>query len=139
MENLATTNLLLGIMAAVQVLWTLGLIAAGAMGYRMYQNAMQTIKDLEKRQIEPLVVQVNEILGTVRGVTARVSEQTERVDHALRDTIERVDETAERVRSSVRAKAGRVVGIFKGIRAGIESLLRGEPGRGPSAEAPGRV
>ena len=123
--DLSTTNLLLGILAAVSVLQALVLIGAGIMGYRMYTQVMSTVQDLETRHVVPLVARVNEIMADVKGVTERVNHQTERVDMALRGTIDRVDETAERVKSNVRDKASRVVGVVYGIRAAIERMLGG--------------
>ena len=50
----------------------------------------------------------------VKTVTARVSQQTERVDHAISGTMDRVDETAERVKGSVRDKVNQAVGVVRG-------------------------
>ena len=52
-----------------------------------------------------------------------MSQQTERVDHAITGTIDRVDETAERVRGSVRDKVNRRSAWSRGVRAVIMSLL----------------
>ena len=57
------------------------------------------------------MIRVNAILDDVKGVTAKVKEETERVDHAIHTTMDRVDDTADRVRSNVRAKTSRVVGL----------------------------
>ena len=88
--NLDTTNLLLGIMAAVSVLEALVLIGVGVMAYRLYGQAMRTVRDIEARQITPLVARVDAlmtrvdaILADVKDVTARVSDRTERVDAAI--------------------------------------------------------
>ena len=56
-------------------------------------------------------------------MTARVSQQTERVDHAISGTMERVDETAERVKHSVRDKVNQATGVVRGIRAVVASVL----------------
>jgi len=58
-------------------------------------------------------------------VSATVKQETERVDHAIRTTIDRVDDTADRMRSHVREKASRVVGLVRGARVAIETLLEG--------------
>ena len=55
-------------------------------------------------------LRVNAILDDVKDVTAKVKTETERVDHAIRTTIDRVDDTADRVRSNVRAKTSRSSG-----------------------------
>ena len=66
------------------------------------------------------------ILADVKGITARVSQQTERVDHAITGTIDRVDHTADRVRAGVYEKIYQVAGLVRGVRAVIMSLLHKE-------------
>ena len=84
---------------------------------------MQLMSDLEARQIAPLREKVDAILDDVKTVTARVSQQTERVDHAISGTMRRVDETAERVKGSVRDKVNQAVGVVRGVRADYASLF----------------
>ena len=123
--DLSTTNLLLGIMAAVSVLQGLVLIGVGVGAFLAYRRVMQLVADLETRQIAPLREKVEAILGDVKTVTARVTQQTERVDHAISGTMDRVDETADRVRHSVRDKVNQATGVVKGIRAVVASVLSG--------------
>jgi hypothetical protein len=133
MENLHTTNLFLGIMAVVSVLEALLLIGMGIGGFIVYRKVMQLVNDLEARQIAPLREKVDAILIDVKTVTARVSQQTERVDHAISGTIHRVDETADRVKGSVRDKVNQAVGVLRGIRAVITSVI----GNGSEPPVPG--
>ena len=135
MGNLDTTNMLLGIMAAVSVLEALLLIGLGVGGFMVYRRVMQLVMDLETRQIAPLREKVDSILLDVKTVTARVSEQTERVDHAISGTIHRVDETADRVKGSVRDKVNQAVGVALGIRAVIASLMGTESGQSAAPAA----
>jgi len=137
MANLDTTNMLLGIMAAVSVLEALLLIGLGVGGFMVYRRVMQLVNDLETRQIAPLRDKVDSILLDVKTVTARVSEQTERVDHAISGTIHRVDETADRVKGSVRDKVNQAVGVARGIRAVIASLMGTESGQSAAPAAGG--
>src|SRR3954466_3216128 len=123
MANLDTTNILLGIMAAVSVLEALLLIGIGVGGFMIYRRVMQLGGDLETRQIAPLREKVDAILADVKTVTARVSQQTERVDHAISGTMERVDGTAARVPAGVHDKVSQAVGVVRGVRAVIMSLL----------------
>jgi hypothetical protein len=122
--NLSTTNLLLGIMAAVSVLQGLLLSGVGVACFMVYRKVMTLVAALEERQVAPAMNRVNAILDDVKGVTAKVREETERVDQAIRSTIDRVDDTADRVRSNVRAKTSWVVGAALGLRTVIEELLR---------------
>jgi methyl-accepting chemotaxis protein len=137
--DLSTTNLLLGIMAAVSVLQGLVLIGAGVAGFLAYKRVTQLVTDLEARQVAPLREKVEAILGDVKTVTARVSQQTERVDHAIAGTMERVDETAERVRHSVMDKVGQATGMMRGVRAVIASVLANVAGGSDSAGRPSSV
>jgi hypothetical protein len=116
----------LWIMAAVSVFQALLLIGMGIGGYLMYSRVMALVNDLEARQIAPLREKVDAILADVKSVTARVSQQTERVDHAISGTIERVDDTASRVRAGVHDKVSAAVGVVRGVRAVIMSLLQKE-------------
>jgi methyl-accepting chemotaxis protein len=142
--TLGTTNVLLGIMAAVSVLQALVIIGAGVAGFLMYRRVTQLVTDLEARQVAPLRERVEAILADVKTVTSRVNQQTERVDQAINGTMDRVDETADRVRHSVRDRVNQATGVVRGIRAIVASVLRstgaGDNGKpsGP-AEAAGRV
>jgi hypothetical protein len=139
MVDLHTTNVLLGIMAAVSVLEALLVIGMGVGGFLAYRRVMQLVNDLEARQITPLREKVDAILLDVKSVTARVSQQSERVDHAISGTMERVDETAERVRSSVRDRVAQAIGVVRGIRAILVSILHHESRPKPPAPAAGRA
>ena len=121
--TLGTTNTMLGIMAAVAVLEALVLIGIAVGGFLMYRRATTLMTDLEARQIAPLRAKVDAILDDVRAVTARVSQQTERVDHAIHGTMDRVDETADRVKERVRDRVNQAVGVARGVRAVIMTLL----------------
>jgi len=124
--ELETTNLLLGIMAAVSLLEALALIAAGVAGVVLYRRVMAVVSELEARQVAPAMARVHAILDDVKRVTSTVKEETDRVDHAIRSTMERVDDTAGRVRSNVRTQTSRVVGFVRGLRVAIETMLRTE-------------
>lgn len=126
MGDLQSLSVPLWIMAVVSVLQALVLIGAGVAGYLAYSRVMTLVNDLEARQIAPLREKVDAILVDVKAVTARVSQQTERVDHAITGTIDRVDDTASRVRAGVHDKVSQAVGVVRGVRAVIMSLLQRE-------------
>jgi len=116
----------LWIMAVVSMLQALLLIGIGVGGFVVYTRVMTLVNDLEARQIEPLREKVDAILADVKSVTARVSQQTERVDTAISGTIDRVDDTAARVRAGVHDRVSQAAGIVRGIRAVIMSMLHRE-------------
>jgi hypothetical protein len=122
-SQLGTTNLFLGIMAAVSVLQALVLIGVGIAGYMAYRQVTTLMETLEDRHVAPAMGRVNAILDDVKVVSAKVKEETERVDHAIHSTIDRVDDTVDRVRWNVRAKTSRLVGALRGARLAIETIL----------------
>jgi len=121
--NLGTTNIFLGIMAAVSLLEALVIIGIGVAGYLLYRRVMELVNGLEQRQVAPAMARVNAILDDVKVVSTKVKEEAERVDQAIRTTMDRVDDTADRVRSNVRVKTSRIVGLMRGVRVALESML----------------
>src|SRR5215471_138418 len=124
--ELATTNLLLGIMAAVSVLEALVIIGGGIVGFLAYRHVMEVVSGLESRQVAPAMARLNAILDDVKAVSAKVKEETDRVDNAIHTTMDRIDNTADRVRWNVRAKTSRLVGFIRGLRVAIEGMLNSE-------------
>jgi hypothetical protein len=103
------------------------------MAWKMYSQVMQTVRELEERQVTPLVAKVNTlmikvdgILSDVNAMTSRLGQQTERVNSAISSTIDRVDETADRVKSSVAYRVQRVLGLMQGVRAAFGTLFNGQ-------------
>jgi hypothetical protein len=144
--NLGTTNLLLGIMAAVSVLEALLIVGVGIAAFAIYRRVMDLVTGLEARHLAPAMSRVNAILDDakhaseqVRRVSEQVREETERVDHAIRSTMDRVDHTAERVRSNFRAKTSWVVGAIRGMRVAIDGMLHSDSRQQPPAGAADRV
>jgi len=126
MGDLSALSVPLWVMAAVSVVQLLVLVGAAAWVYSTYSRLTTVMSDLEQRQIAPLREKVDAILVDVKAVSARVSQQTERVDHAISGTIDRVDDTAARVRAGVHDKVAQAAGVVRGIRAVIMSLLQRE-------------
>jgi len=124
--DLQSLSVPLWIMAAVSVLQALLLIGIGVAGYLAYSRVMTLVNDLEANQIAPLREKADAILADVKSITARVSQQTERVDHAISGTIERVDDTAARVRAGVHDRVSQAAGVVRGVRAVLMSLLTRE-------------
>jgi hypothetical protein len=124
--DLQSLSVPLWIMAAVSVLQALVLIGIGVAGYLAYSRVMTLVNDLEARQIAPLREKADAILADVKSITARVSQQTQRVDHAISGTIDRVDDTAARVRAGVHDRVSQAVGVVRGVRAVLMSLLHRE-------------
>jgi len=98
-------------------------IGMGIGGFIAYRRVMKLVDDVEARHIQPVVARVNGVLDNLKSVTETVKDETDRVDHAIRSTVDRVDATAQRVRTNVRVKTSRVVGFVRGVRAALEALL----------------
>jgi hypothetical protein len=139
MVDLGTTNMWLAIMAIVSILEALLILVIGIGAFMMYRRTMALVNDLESRQIAPLREKVEGILVDVKTVTARVSEQTERVNYAISRTTERVDETADKVKGSVMDKVNQAVGMVRGLRALVLSALGHDGRHEPPAPAAGRL
>jgi len=129
--HLATTNGLLGVMAAASVIEALVLIWASIGGYLVYRRVVTLLEDtrervdeLEARHVGPTLTRVNAILDDVKIVTATVRGEAERVDQAIRTTMDRVDDTADRFKANVRSKTSRVVGLVRGARVALQTLAR---------------
>jgi hypothetical protein len=137
-ETLATTNLILGIIAVCAVFEAAVIIAMAIGGYVLYQRVTSLVSEIQEKQVGPTMARVDAILDDLKGVSAKVKEETERMDQAIRTTMDRVDDTADRVRSNVRAKTSRIVGVVRGIRAAIESFVQSEERPQPPAGAYGR-
>lgn len=122
-SSLDTTNLMLGIMAAVSVLEALLLIGLGIAAWKAYRHVLDVVNGLETRHVAPAMTRVNQLLDDLKSVTSTVKEETDRVDHVIHRTMERVDDTAHRMRSGVVATTSRLVGFVRGARVAIETLL----------------
>jgi hypothetical protein len=123
MTDLSTTNIWLGVMAVVSILEALLIIGLGVATFIAYRRITSLLDDLDRRRIAPIAARVTGILDDLKGVTGAVRVEAERVDSAIRSTIDRVDDTADRVRGTVRAKASRFIGLVRGMRVALETIL----------------
>jgi hypothetical protein len=121
--NLGTTNLILGIIAAVSVLEALVLVGAGVAIFLVYRRAMAVVNTMDERYVAPAMLRVNAILDDAKIVSATVKAEANRVDNAIHSTMHRVDDTVDRVRSNVRSKTSRIVGFVRGARVVLETML----------------
>jgi hypothetical protein len=91
--DLGTTNLMLGILAAVSVLEAIVMAAMGIAGVLAFRRVMTVAVAIETH-MAPTIARLHAILDDVKGVTSRVREETERVDQAIHSTIDRLEDTA---------------------------------------------
>jgi len=75
--ELGTTNLLLGILAAVSVLEALAIIGLGIAAFQAYRRIMELVAGIETRQVAPAMARVNAILDDVKAESATVKAETD--------------------------------------------------------------
>lgn len=85
--DLTTTNVLLGIMAAVSVLEALAIAGLLLGGFVVYRRLGRVISGIEERHVAPAAARVNAILDDVKGVTSVVKEAASGVDAGLRRSL----------------------------------------------------
>jgi len=123
-QTLGTTNVILGIIAAAAVIQVLIVIGAGIAGFMLFRKVSVLTTELEAKHVAPAMQRVNAILDDVREVSGTVKMRTVRAEQAIHHTMDRVDETVDRVRHNVRAKTGMLVGLVRGARVAIETMLQ---------------
>lgn len=67
--DLTTTNVLLGILAAVSLLEGFAVIGLFVGAYLVYRRVMATISGIEERQVAPAAARVNAILDDLQSIT----------------------------------------------------------------------
>jgi hypothetical protein len=78
--DLSTTNVLLGIMAAVSVLEVLAVISVALGALYVYRRLIQVVKRFEDQQVAPAVSRVTAILDDVKTVTFSVRQEAGRLE-----------------------------------------------------------
>ena len=81
--DLTTTNVLLGIMAAVSLLEGLAVLGAMLAGLLVYRRVMQVVSSIEERQIAPASARVNAILDDVKNVTSTIRQKAGRLERLV--------------------------------------------------------
>lgn len=94
--DLTTTNVFLGILAAMSLLEgiAVGAILLGA--FLVYRHIGRLITNIETRQVAPAVTRVNAILDDVKGVTSMVRQKSARVDAVVEEIVDRLGHTRHR-------------------------------------------
>jgi len=125
-DGLETTNLWLGIIAIVSVLQILALGAVAWFGYRAYHRAIMVLSELESRHVAPLSGRVSRILDEVQHVTARVKD----AEDVVRDKVRLVAHTGSLAVTTLKARTWLLIGIVRGVRAGLAVLRDRDGDRG---------
>ena len=103
--DLTTTNVLLGIMAAVSLLEAAAVVGALLGGFLVFRRLMKTIGDIEQRQVAPAATRVTAILDDIKDVTSTVRQETSRVDGIIGSVFDTVDRWRHNAAEGPRTKA----------------------------------
>lgn len=118
--DLGTTNIwlaLIAISSVVQLLIVVGLFIAAV---RFYRRIEQTVDRIKQEHIAPVSERAHKVIDEVEDVMARVRT----IDDDVRRTITRVGDGVGVATSAVRDKFWPVLGLLRGLKAGIATLAR---------------
>jgi hypothetical protein len=90
--SLATTNVLLGILAVVSLLEALAIIGFFLGAFLVYRRIARVIGGIEERRVAPTAARVNAILDDIKVVTSTVKDEAARAEWVvsrLVDSIQR--------------------------------------------------
>jgi hypothetical protein len=76
--KLATTNVLLGIMAVASLLEALVVIGFFLGAFLLYRRLLRVLAGIEERQVAPVAISVNAILDDIKDVTSTAKEDIRR-------------------------------------------------------------
>jgi hypothetical protein len=116
--DLDTTNFWLGIIAIATVLELLALGCVAWFAYSAYSRIMTRLNELETRYVAPLGDQAGLILKEVQQFVGRVNG----AQHAVRTKVKQVADAGSLAAAKLRTRAWPLVGVLRGIRAGLVVL-----------------
>jgi pyrimidine operon attenuation protein/uracil phosphoribosyltransferase len=103
--DLTTTNVLLGIMAAVSLLEAAAVVGALFGGFLVFRRLMKVIADIEERQVAPAATRVTAILDDIKDVTSTIRQETTRVDGIIGSIVDTVGRCRQHATEHPRSKA----------------------------------
>ena len=121
MDNLATTNVWLAILAIVSLLEFLMICAVGLFAYKAYRQVMSVVENVERTHVAPVRARVDAMLDEVQSVIDRVKHAQASVTEALRH----VSGAGTAIADTVKAKTWPITGIIAGIRSAAATLKNG--------------
>jgi hypothetical protein len=121
--NLGTTNTILTVIAVMSVLEGLVIVGIGIAMFKAYRRIMTLANELEERHVAPAMIRVHAILDDLKSVSATVKAERDLVN-AIHSTVHRVDDTVDRISSNVRSQTSRIIGLVRGARVALETILQ---------------
>ena len=133
-DQLATTNVWLGIIASVSVINLLIVLGVALYALKMYKQAMASIQAMEVKYIEPLAADVRGVLAhaaplsadvrRVLAATENVIERIQNADDVVRGAIEKVDDAAHAAAGAVRHKVQPMWALCRDVQAALSAFQR---------------
>jgi hypothetical protein len=124
--DLGTTNVWLAVIAISSVVQLLIVIAMLVGAWRFYRRIETTVDRITREHIAPVSARAHQVIDDVEDVMARVRS----LDDGMRKTWSRVGDGVSLATSTVRGRLWPVVGIMRGLKAGLAAL-----GRTPAASS----
>ena len=90
--NLGTTNVLLGIMAAVSLLEAVAVVGLLFGAFLAYRRVLKVIGGIEERQVAPAAARINAVLDDIKNVTSTAKDDVRRAEtfvNRLVDSVQR--------------------------------------------------
>jgi hypothetical protein len=132
--DLSTTNVWLAVIAFASVLQLLVIVGLLVGAARFFRRIEATIDRITEQHIAPISVRANEVLDEMEDVMARVQS----FDDGMRRTLSRVGVGVSVATSVMRSRFWPVVGVLRGLKAGLASLKRASLKRAPGDRPPRR-
>ena len=129
MENLATTNVWLAILAIVSLLEFLMICAAGLFAYRAYRQVMGVVENVERMHIAPVRARVDAMLDDVQAMVDRLKA----TQASVADAFKHVAGAGSTIAGTMKARTWPIAGIIHGIRSAAQTLKNGKKNEPPMA------
>ena len=118
--DLAATNVWLALIAISSVLQLLMVVGLLVGAWRFYHRIESTVDRITREHIAPVSTRAHQVIDEVEDVVARVRS----FDDGVRRTLSRVGDGVSVATTVVRSRFWPVVGIMRGVKAGIAALGR---------------
>jgi hypothetical protein len=129
--DLATANVWLAVIAIASVVQLLIVVAMLVGAWRFYHRIEATVDRITREHIAPVSARAHQVIDDVEDVMARVRS----LDDGMRKTWSRVGDGVSLATSAVRGRFWPVVGIMRGLKAGLATLGR-TPAAGKTGHKP---
>lgn len=121
-DDLFITNILIGIIAGVQLIFLLGVLVAALYVRRALTQVQSSVRDLEREHVAPLRAQAERILADVSRISARAEAQVAKVDAHITDSLDAAVVQVRKVRGAVEAVTRETTAVASGVRAAMSAV-----------------